>query len=158
MEDELLRLDNQVCFAVHATSRALDGVYRRELRDLGLTYPQYLVMLVLWEHRTGAADSRPLTVKELGRDLRLDSGTLSPLLKRLEAVGLVRRDRDARDERSVHVRLTPEGAALRARALRVPGRIMAATGLDEGELTDLRRTLDRLTTALDADAAAGGAP
>ncbi|MCW2876835.1 MAG: organic hydroperoxide resistance transcriptional regulator [Sphaerisporangium sp.] len=146
MEDELLRLDNQVCFAVHAASRALDGIYRRELRHLGVTYPQYLVMLVLWEQQPGAA---PLTVKELGAALRLDSGTLSPLLKRLEAAGLVRRDRDTRDERSVLVRLTPKGAALRGRAGQVPARVFAATGLDDRELDHLRQVLDRVTTALD---------
>ncbi|GAA3837134.1 MarR family transcriptional regulator [Sphaerisporangium flaviroseum] len=152
MKDELLRLDRQVCFAVHATSRALDGVYRRELAELGLTYPQYLVMLVLWEHQPAAGDP-PLTLKRLGQALRLDSGTLSPLLKRLEAAGLVRRDRDTRDERSLHVRLTPAGAALRARARKVPERVFAATGLDESELTHLRQVLARVTTALDAEAA-----
>jgi DNA-binding MarR family transcriptional regulator len=151
MEDELLRLDNQVCFAVHATSRALDGIYRRELRDLGLTYPQYLVMLVLWEDHPPATGGPPLTVKRLGAALRLDSGTLSPLLKRLEAAGLVRRDRDTRDERSLHVRLTPEGAALRLRARKVPERIFAATGLDDSELTHLRHVLGRVTTALDTE-------
>ncbi|WP_248958413.1 MarR family winged helix-turn-helix transcriptional regulator [Sphaerisporangium perillae] len=162
MEDQLLRLDNQVCFAVHAASRALDGVYRRELRDLGLTYPQYLVMLVLWEHRPGGADGRALSVKELGEALRLDSGTLSPLLKRLEAAGLVRRDRDRRDERSVLVGLTPQGAALRERAGRVPARIFAATGLDESEVRHLRQVLTRVTGALDGallePAAATGVP
>ncbi|MFC4587665.1 MarR family winged helix-turn-helix transcriptional regulator [Sphaerisporangium corydalis] len=160
MEDESLRLDNQVCFTVHAASRALDGIYRRELRDLGLTYPQYLVMLVLWEGGPGAADGRPPTVKELGASLRLDSGTLSPLLKRLEAAGLVRRDRGVHDQRSVHVRLTAGGSALRRRARQVPARIFAATGLDEGELTHLRHALGRLTTALDGallDTAASGA-
>ena len=90
----LLRLDRQICFSLHAASRAFDGVYRGMLKDLGLTYPQYLVMLVLWEHGE-------LPVKKLGEHLRLDSGTLSPLLKRLETAGLVRRERSARDERSV---------------------------------------------------------
>ncbi|WP_214410238.1 MarR family winged helix-turn-helix transcriptional regulator [Sphaerisporangium fuscum] len=141
-EDELLRLDNQVCFALHAASRAMDGVYRRELGDLGLTYPQYLVMLVLWEQG-------PVSVKELGAALRLDSGTLSPLLKRMEAAGLVRRDRDVRDERSVRVRLTPQGEGLRRRAVQVPARILAATGLGEDELRQMRRMLTQVTAALD---------
>lgn len=98
-----LRLDQQICFSLNAASRAFGGVYRVILKDLGLTYPQYLVMLVLWEHGE-------LPVKKLGEHLRLDSGTLSPLLKRLETAGLVRRERSVRDERSVEVRLTEEGS------------------------------------------------
>ncbi|MFC4061582.1 MarR family winged helix-turn-helix transcriptional regulator [Planomonospora corallina] len=135
-------LENQVCFEVHAAARALDGLYRRLLRDLGLTYPQYLAMMVLWERE-------PVTVKELGAALRLDSGTLSPLLKRLEAQGLVRRERSASDERSVLVRLTPGGAGLRARAEEIPARVAAATGLGLEELVGLRDTLRRLTASLD---------
>ncbi|MBW8481056.1 MarR family winged helix-turn-helix transcriptional regulator [Actinomadura parmotrematis] len=142
---DLLKLDLQVCFSLHATARAFDAAYRPLLRELGLTYPQYLVMLALWER--GA-----LTVKELGRALRLDSGTLSPLLKRLEAAGLVRRARDPRDERSVTVAPTDAGAALRERAGAVPHRIMEATGLGAAELIELRRTLDDLTAALDTAA------
>ncbi|GAA2527479.1 MULTISPECIES: MarR family winged helix-turn-helix transcriptional regulator [Streptomyces] len=148
--DDWLRLDRQICFSLNAASRAFNGVYRVILKDLGLTYPQYLVMLVLWEH--GA-----LPVKQLGAHLRLDSGTLSPLLKRLETAGLVRRERSARDERSVEVRPTEEGAALRERALEVPRRIVAATGFPLDEIHALRARLDRLTTALDAAAAAEGA-
>lgn len=153
-DDDWLRLDQQICFSLHAASRAFNGVYRGILRDLGLTYPQYLVMLVLWEH-----DELP--VKKLGEHLRLDSGTLSPLLKRLEAAGLVRRERSARDERSVEVRLTGEGVALRRRALQVPRRIAASTGFDTDEIRTLRARLDELTTALDAAALAeqpGGSP
>ncbi|AYN41033.1 MarR family transcriptional regulator [Streptomyces dangxiongensis] len=142
-----LRLDRQICFSLHATSRAFNGVYRVILKDLGLTYPQYLVLLVLWER-----DDLP--VKALGERLRLDSGTLSPLLKRLEGAGLVRRERSAEDERSVRVRLTDEGAALRERALEVPRRIMTATGFDLAEIAGLRTRLDQLTTALDAAAEA----
>ncbi|MFJ8544569.1 MarR family winged helix-turn-helix transcriptional regulator [Streptomyces sp. NPDC093586] len=137
-----LRLDQQICFSLNAASRAFGGVYRALLKELGLTYPQYLVMLVLWEHGE-------LPVKRLGERLRLDSGTLSPLLKRLEAAGLVHRERSARDERSVRVRPTEEGVALRERAAEVPRRIAAATGLDLAEIQDLRSRLDRLTTALD---------
>lgn len=142
-EENWLRLDNQICFSLHAASRAFNGVYRVILKELGLTYPQYLVMLVLWEE--GA-----LPVKRLGEHLRLDSGTLSPLLKRLETAGLVRRERSARDERSVEVQLTAEGTALRTRALEVPRRIMGATGCDLDELRSLRERLDTLTAALDA--------
>lgn len=138
-----LRLDQQICFSLNAASRAFGGVYRVILKDLGITYPQYLVMLVLWEHGE-------LPVKKLGEHLRLDSGTLSPLLKRLETAGLVRRERSARDERSVEVRLTEEGVALRERAARVPRRIVSATGFDVDELRALRTRLDELTSALDS--------
>ncbi|GGY49203.1 MarR family winged helix-turn-helix transcriptional regulator [Streptomyces djakartensis] len=147
-DDDWLRLDQQICFSLHAASRAFNSVYRVILKDLGLTYPQYLVMLVLWEH-----DELP--VKKLGEHLRLDSGTLSPLLKRLEAAGLVRRERSARDERSVEVRLTEEGTALRQRALQVPRRIAASTGFGPEEVRTLRAHLDELTTALDAAALTG---
>ncbi|MFD8392881.1 MarR family winged helix-turn-helix transcriptional regulator [Streptomyces sp. NPDC059680] len=144
-----LRLDRQICFSLHAASRAFNGVYRVILKDLGLTYPQYLVMLVLWEQGD-------LPVKKLGEHLRLDSGTLSPLVKRLEGAGLVRRERSTEDERSVQVRLTEEGAALRERALEVPRCIARATGFDLTEITELRERLDRLTTALDAAALTAG--
>ncbi|MGW0205387.1 MarR family winged helix-turn-helix transcriptional regulator [Streptomyces sp. NPDC003233] len=144
-EADWLRLDHQICFSLHAASRAFNGVYRVILKDLGLTYPQYLVMLVLWEQGD-------LPVKKLGEHLRLDSGTLSPLVKRLEGAGLVRRERSAEDERSVRVRLTEEGAALRERALEVPRRIARATGFELAEIVELRERLDRLTTALDAAA------
>jgi DNA-binding MarR family transcriptional regulator len=149
-DEDWLRLDRQICFSLHAASRAFNGVYRVLLKELGLTYPQYLVMLVLWGHGK-------TPVKRLGAHLRLDSGTLSPLLKRLETAGLVCRERSARDERSVEVRLTGEGAALRERATRVPQRIMAATGFTLDELQDLHSRLDRLTGALDA-AALGETP
>lgn len=138
-----LRLDQQICFSLNAASRAFGGVYRVILKDLGLTYPQYLVMLVLWEHGE-------LPVKKLGEHLRLDSGTLSPLLKRLETAGLVRRERSVRDERSVEVRLTEEGVALRERAVEVPRRILGATGFDLDEIRALRERLDQLTGALDS--------
>ncbi|MGP2441159.1 MarR family winged helix-turn-helix transcriptional regulator [Streptomyces sp. JW3] len=138
-----LRLDQQICFSLNAASRAFGGLYRVLLKDLGLTYPQYLVMLVLWERGE-------LPVKRLGEHLRLDSGTLSPLLKRLETAGLVRRERSAHDERSVRVRPSEQGLALRERAQEVPRRIVAATGFDLDEAQDLRARLDRLTAALDA--------
>jgi MarR family transcriptional regulator, organic hydroperoxide resistance regulator len=139
---DLLRLDHQVCFSLHAASRAFGGVYREALRDLGLTYPQYLAMMVLWEHG-------PLPVKTIGERLHLDSGTLSPLLKRLESAGLVRRERNRQDERSVTIHLTGTGAGLRERALPVPRTILAATGLSVQEIVALQETLARLTTALE---------
>ncbi|MFB7426919.1 MarR family winged helix-turn-helix transcriptional regulator [Streptomyces hydrogenans] len=147
-DEEFLRLDRQICFSLHAAARAFNGVYREALKDLGLTYPQYLVMLVLWEHGE-------LPVKGIGERLRLDSGTLSPLLKRLEAAGYVERRRSAEDERSVTARVTAEGAALRERALGVPRRIAAATGLDLADIADLRERLGTLSERLDgADPAA----
>ncbi|MBV7242378.1 MarR family winged helix-turn-helix transcriptional regulator [Streptomyces sp. MW-W600-10] len=138
---ELLRLDHQVCFSLHAASRAFGGFYRQALKDLGLTYSQYLVMLVLWEHG-------PQSVKAIGERLQLDSGTLSPLLKRLETAGLVRRERSREDERSVLIDLTDEGTRLRERALSVPRGVLAATGLSLDEALGLQDVLGRLTTAL----------
>ncbi|MFI9363818.1 MarR family winged helix-turn-helix transcriptional regulator [Kitasatospora sp. NPDC053057] len=142
-DEELLRLDQQICFSLNAASRAFGGVYRVLLRDLGLTYPQYLVMLVLWE-------DGELPVKRIGERLRLDSGTLSPLLKRLEAAGLVHRERSQEDERSVTVSLTAEGSALRERAGQVPRRLLAATGLPVEDLAALHALLERVTVALDS--------
>jgi MarR family transcriptional regulator, organic hydroperoxide resistance regulator len=133
-----LRLDRQVCFALYAASRAVTQLYRPLLEPLGLTYPQYLVMLVLWERG-------PVTVKELGTALDLDSGTLSPLLKRLGAAGLVTRERRTADERSVEVALTAAGEELKTRAAGVPRSIAKATGLRATELTELRRNLTALT-------------
>ncbi|MFH9138779.1 MarR family winged helix-turn-helix transcriptional regulator [Streptomyces sp. NPDC017524] len=138
---ELLRLDHQVCFSLHSASRAFGGFYRQALKDLGLTYSQYLVMLVLWEHG-------PQPVKGIGDRLQLDSGTLSPLLKRLETAGLVRRERSREDERSVLIDLTDEGARLRERALSVPRGVLEATGLSLDEILELKDVLGRLTAAL----------
>ncbi|MGW2301470.1 MarR family winged helix-turn-helix transcriptional regulator [Streptomyces sp. NPDC001809] len=141
-DEDFLRLDHQICFSLHAATRAFNGVYREALKELGLTYPQYLAMLVLWEHGE-------LPVKGIGERLRLDSGTLSPLLKRLEAAGYVERRRSPEDERSVTVRPTAEGAALKTRARDVPRRIATATGLDLADIRDLRERLDALATRLD---------
>ncbi|WP_433262690.1 MarR family winged helix-turn-helix transcriptional regulator [Micromonospora vinacea] len=142
MSDDLL-LRRQVCFALYAASRALTDVYRPILDEFGLTYPQYLVLLVLWER----PDDAP-TVSELGAELRLDSGTLSPLLKRLEGAGLVVRRRSARDERRVEVGLTEQGRALREQLCDVPLRIALATGLGVDELVALRDTLTRVTDTI----------
>ncbi|MFF0063282.1 MarR family winged helix-turn-helix transcriptional regulator [Streptomyces sp. NPDC005279] len=141
-DEDFLRLDHQICFSLHAASRAFNGVYRIALKDLGLTYPQYLVMLVLWEHGE-------LPVKRIGEHLRLDSGTLSPLLKRLESAGYVERRRSIEDERSVTVHPTEAGAALREKALDVPRRIAAATGMSLDRIRELRAGLDALTATLD---------
>jgi DNA-binding MarR family transcriptional regulator len=148
--ENLLRLEHQVCFALHNASRAFGAVYRDTLKDLGLTYPQYLAMMALWEHGE-------LSVKRLGELLRLDSGTLSPLLKRLETAGLVRRDRSPQDERSVLVSTTAAGTALREQATRVPREVAARTGLDIEEMRELRGMLERLTDRLDTPGASGAA-
>ena len=135
------RLNRQVCFAMYSASRAATAVYRPLLEELGLTYPQYLVMLVLWEEQ-------PRSVRELGEELGLDSGTLSPLLKRLESLALVERRRSAADERRVDVFLTDAGAALSAKAAGIPQQLADAAGLSAAELDQLRDTLGRLTAAL----------
>jgi DNA-binding MarR family transcriptional regulator len=140
---EALRLNRQVCFAMYSASRAATAAYRPMLEELGLTYPQYLAMLVLWE-------AEPRSVRELGEELGLDSGTLSPLLKRLEALGLVQRRRSAEDERRVEIFLTDAGAALSAKASGIPQRLADAAGLNAAELDQLRDTLGRLTNALHA--------
>ncbi|MBT2440246.1 MarR family transcriptional regulator [Streptomyces sp. ISL-36] len=141
-DEDFLRLDRQICFSLHAATRAFNGVYRAALKELGLTYPQYLVMLALWEHGE-------LPVKGIGERLKLDSGTLSPLLKRLEAAGYVERRRSTEDERSVTARVTDSGAALREKALGVPRRIASATGMSLEEIRALRAQLDELTARLD---------
>lgn len=139
--DEGLRLRHQVCFALYAASRAVTSKYRPMLDELGLTYPQYIAMLVLWEHDE-------ISVKELGDILQLDSGTLSPLIKRLETAGLVTRQRNSADERSVLVSLTTAGRQLRADAAHIPAELARATGLSAAELTVMRDTLTELTDRL----------
>ncbi len=140
---EPVRIEEQLCFALYAASRAVTALYRPVLQGLGLTYPQYLVMLVLW-------DRGALTVKELASGLQLDYGTLSPLLKRLEANGLVCRERRSDDERSVRVALTQAGASLGPRAHAVPRVLSEASGLDEAALGAIRDTLHRLTDLVSA--------
>jgi MarR family transcriptional regulator, organic hydroperoxide resistance regulator len=143
-------LDDQMCFALYAASRAVTGLYRPLLDALGLTYPQYLVLLVLW-------DRGSVPVKELGAALQLDYGTLTPLLKRLEAHGLLRRERRADDERSVQITLTPEGTALRERARSVPTFIGSSMGLSPAEFESLRASLRRLTENVTGAASSGKA-
>ena len=138
--DAWLQLDRQLCFALYSASLAMTKVYKPLLAPLGLTYPQYLVMLALWE-----ADGQ--TVSALGDRLALDSGTLTPLLKRLEAQGQLSRERDSADERRVIVRLTPAGRRLKAQARRVPQEIGRASGCEPSGIVDLTR---QLTTVRDA--------
>lgn len=141
--DQLLRLDNQLCFALYSASLAMTKVYKPMLDELGLTYPQYLVMLALWEEDG-------LMVSEIGQRLSLDSGTLTPLLKRLEAAGLVSRIRDVDDERRVRITLTSPGRRLRARAQKIPGCILDATQCSLAEVVQLTRELRRLRERLAA--------
>ena len=137
---DALALERQVCFALSVAARNVVAVYRPFLEPMGLTHPQYLVMLALWQRG-------PLSVKDLSGLLQLDPGTLSPLLKRLEAAGYVRRNRDPRDERSLAVALTAAGRALRARAELIPPAIVDRLGMDLAELTTLHETLTRVIEA-----------
>lgn len=141
--DEWLALDAQLCFALYSSSLAMTKLYKPLLDPLGLTYPQYLVMLVLWE-------SNGLAVSELGQRLSLDSGTLTPLLKRLEVSGLVNRVRDAADERRVLIRLNAAGRALKTRAARIPPQMACAAGCSLDELASLTARLKALRDALNA--------
>lgn len=137
---DLLALDRQVCFALAVASRNVIGLYRPLLEPMGITHPQYLVMLALWEEA-------PLKVSELARRLSLEPATLSPLLKRLEAAGMITRGRDPRDDRALAVSLTAKGRDARALAERIPPAIMARLNMGLGELEDLRDSLTRLIEA-----------
>ena len=139
--DQALLLDNQLCFALYSTSLAMTKLYKPLLDELGLTYPQYLVMLVLWEQDG-------LTVSELGGHLYLDSGTLTPLLKRLEAAGLIARLRAVEDERRVHLTLTAAGRRLKARAAKIPGCILDASQCSLSELVSLTQQVQALRRRL----------
>jgi MarR family transcriptional regulator, organic hydroperoxide resistance regulator len=135
--EEALRLENQLCFAVYSAAHAFNRVYKPLLDALGLTYPQYLVMLTLWQE-----DNQ--TVGAIGEKLMLESSTLTPLLKRLEAAGFITRRRDAADERQVRICLTPPGQELRQRAFAVPQKIGSATGCSLPEIQDLQTRLNLL--------------
>lgn len=137
---DLLRLDRQVCFALAVASRNVIALYRPLLEPMGLTHPQYLVMLALWEES-------PLRVAELAERISLEPATISPLLKRLEASGMVVRGRDPRDDRALAVSLTRKGSAARRRAEAIPAAILDRLGMDLHELEDLRDSLTRLIAA-----------
>lgn len=140
----MLKLDNQLCFSLYASSRALTKVYQPILKEMGLTYPQYLVLLVLWEK------SRE-TVNELGKKLRLDSGTLTPLLKRLEKSGFVKRTRSKQDERKVLVNLTEKGIALKKKALSIPERMICRLGVSLEMVNSLKSSLDHFLESVTAN-------
>jgi len=141
---DLLALDRQVCFALAVASRNVIGLYRPLLEPMGITHPQYLVMLALWEEA-------PLKVSELARRLSLEPATLSPLLKRLESNGMITRGRDPKDDRALAVSLTAKGAEARAQAERIPPAIMARLDMGLGELEELRDSLTRLIEATRQD-------
>lgn len=134
---DALRLENQICFPLYACSREIIKQYKPFLDEIGLTYTQYIAMMVLWEKQS-------VTVKELGEALYLDSGTLTPLLKKMEAKGLLTRRRSEADERSLIVRLTEEGEALKEKALTVPYRMAGCVRLEPGEAKELYRLLYKL--------------
>ena len=147
MTQTAIPLQRRLCFAVYSASHAFTRAYRPLLEPLGLTYPQYLVLTTLWEQDG-------LRVKEIGAQLFLDSGTLTPLLKRLEALGYVRRVRDLEDERHVTILLTPQGRELEGKATAIPGDITCLTQLDDDALTDLIERVARLRSNLQKASAA----
>ena len=138
--DDVLALERQVCFALAVANRSVLAIYRPILEPMGLTHPQYLVMLALWEQS-------PRTVSEISRTLQFDPATLSPLLKRLEIAGLVSRARDSSDERQVNVALTATGRRLRAKAEKVPSTVVAKLGMRIDELEAIRDNLKQLSAA-----------
>lgn len=142
-----LALERQVCFALAITNRAVLAVYRPLLEPLGLTHPQYLVMLALWDHHRAGKNGRPLSVKEIASSLQLDSATLSPMLKRLEALGLITRTRSRTDERAMDVELTKAGTVLRRRALKIPPAVVERLGVGLDELENLHSVLTRINSA-----------
>ncbi|WP_166245378.1 MarR family winged helix-turn-helix transcriptional regulator [Paenibacillus turpanensis] len=129
-----LKLEEHLCFSLYACSRAILRVYRPYLDELQLTYPQYLVLVTLW-------DKQKSTIKELGEALDLDTGTLTPMLKRMESAGLLRRERDTKDERVVNIHITPEGMSLQEKAACVPQSLLLASGMKEEELVQLNSAI-----------------
>jgi DNA-binding MarR family transcriptional regulator len=146
-EIDALALEQQVCFALAVTNRAVLAVYRPLLEPLGLTHPQYLVMLALWDHQKTNGSGPPLSVKDIASSLQIDSATLSPMLKRLESLGLITRSRSITDERSTDVELTRAGIQLRRRALAIPPAVVERLGVSLDELELLRSVLTRVNTA-----------
>lgn len=137
MENNKLKLENQICFKIYSAEREITKLYRNLLEELDVTYPQYLVLLVLWEKNS-------VTVKELGQKLFLDSGTLSPMLKRMEGNDLIERRRSAEDERTVIISLTKKGADLKNQAQCVPTKLLENLSLDLKELENLNQTLSSI--------------
>lgn len=144
MTDESLKLDNQLCFALYACSREITKLYKPELDKLGITYTQYISLLVLWEKDN-------ITVKEIGIKLHLDSGTLTPLLKKLECMNLVKRTRDTVDERNVYIKLTPTGVELKKMAIGIPNKILCSIGLSRQSVILLKENINLLLLNLTSD-------
>ncbi|MDQ6600992.1 MarR family winged helix-turn-helix transcriptional regulator [Bacillus salipaludis] len=141
MENYQLKLENQICFKIYSTEREITKLYRSLLEELEVTYPQYLVLLVLWERKS-------VTVKELGQKLFLDSGTLSPMLKRMEGNNLIERRRSLEDERTVIISLTQKGEDLKDKAQCIPSKLLENLSLDMKELTNLNQTLTTILTRI----------
>ena len=141
MNDEALKLDNQLCFALYACSREITKLYKPFLDNLDITYTQYISLLVLWEKDN-------ITVKDIGKKLHLDSGTLTPLLKKLESMKLVKRIRDTVDERNVYIKLTPKGIELKQMAVEIPGKILCSTGLSHHSAELLKGNVNSLLLSL----------
>ncbi len=133
-----LNLENQLCFRLYKLNKSLTKLYAPLLKEIGLTYPQYLVMLVLWQHK------KPISIKEIGTELELDSGTLSPLLKRMEKLSLIKRTRNEEDERSIAITLSAQGKELKNKAKFIPAKLFMLTGLSKVELVALQTDLDHL--------------
>ncbi|WP_127490995.1 MarR family winged helix-turn-helix transcriptional regulator [Paenibacillus glycanilyticus] len=140
-------LDAHLCFSLYACSRAIFRMYRPLLDDLDLTYPQYLVLLALWEHET-------MSVKDISEHLVLDSGTLTPMLKRMEAAGLVRRERSKEDERVLHIRITDKGIALKDQSMCVPKSLLEASGMSEAEIGVLNGAIQKLLNQINVNSSA----
>lgn len=140
-----LSLERQVCFALAVTNRAVLAIYRPLLEPLGLTHPQYLVMLALWD--SAKSDGKPLSVKDIAALLQMDSATLSPMLKRLQTQGLISRTRSTTDERTILVELTPAGREMRRQALEVPPAVVARLGVELAQLEHLREVLTEINAA-----------
>lgn len=141
MDYESLKLDNQLCFALYACAKEVTRIYKPVLDKFGITYTQYITLLVLWEQDN-------ITVKELGKKLHLDSGTLTPLLKKLENLGLLQRIRDTEDERNVYIKLTEKGFNMKDEALEIPAKVFCSTGISMEEALDLREKLKLLLNNL----------
>lgn len=141
IDNNVLKLENQLCFSIYAASRAITKIYRPFLDNLGITYPQYLVMLVLWENNT-------ISLKELGNILYLDSGTLTPLLKRLEGMELIKRERSKEDERILCISITEKGQEMKQQAIHIPECILDSINVDLPLLVNLKKEVDELLMGL----------
>jgi DNA-binding MarR family transcriptional regulator len=135
--NDILKLENQLCFSIYAASRAITKVYRPFLDKLGITYPQYLVMLILWENET-------ITLRDLGNKLYLDSGTLTPLLKRLESMEIIKRQRSTKDERILCVTITAKGLQMKQEAMKIPECVLGSINTDLAFLANLKSEIDKL--------------